>query len=82
MKYFFKRLTLRISWTCVVWTNWTGFRVATHGNYSNLHERSFNLFLFSAYSMTATLSIEPFTVQVSLSAEVLSLVPMTGNEAQ
>ena len=36
MKYFFKRLTLRISWTCVVSTNWTGFRVATHGNYSNL----------------------------------------------
>ena len=33
---FFKSLTLRISWTCVVSTNWTGFRVATHGNYSDL----------------------------------------------
>ena len=64
MKYFFKRQTLRMSWTCVVSTNWTGFRVSTHGNYSNLqgqaalrlglHEKSFNLFLFSAYTVTAT----------------------------
>ena len=41
-----------------------------------LHERSFNLFPFFAYTVTATLSIETFTVRVSLSAEVLTLVPI------
>ena len=43
--------TLRISWICIVLANCKGFRVAKHGN-SNF--TSSNLFLFSAFTVTAS----------------------------